>query len=268
MLFQDNNVDAEGLAAAHEEWRKPPRNLIEQKPKGGTTLDYLGHAALTEILLRVDPLWYWDFVAFENGGNPTIDRDKDGRPIGMWLRLVILGHSRYGYGSVDPSSRQSDGDRIKELIGDGLRNAAMRFGIALDLWSKSDLSATLQTGGTASNVASSPSHREQTTLVGGASETGSLGGASTPPNEDDMQAMLRALKGMNKEDKDSLLTNIAVLEDGKLEAKPTLKRVAELLIANKIDPNDPITSSADAAFTRIKNDELAADAQKETTDAS
>lgn len=259
---------AEALAEAHQQWRKPPRNLVEQKPKGGTTLDYLGHAALTEILLRIDPLWRWDFVAFEDTGNPVIDRDKDGRPIGMWLRLTILGHSRNGYGSVDPSSRQNDGDRIKELIGDGLRNAAMRFGIALDLWSKSDLSANLQTGGTASNVASSPSHREQTTPVGGESETGSLGGASSPPNEDEMQAMLRALKGLSKEDKDSLLGALAVLEDGKLEAKPTLKRVAELLITHKINPDDPITSSAEAAFSRIKNDELAADAQKETTDAA
>ena len=31
------------------------------------------------------------------------------------------------------------GDAIKEVIGDALRNAAMRFGAALDLWHKGDL---------------------------------------------------------------------------------------------------------------------------------
>jgi len=261
--FTPKDPDADALKAAHEEWRKPPRNLIEQKPKGGTTLDYLGHAALTEILLRVDPTWRWDFVARDENGSPIIDRDSNGRPIGMWLRLTVLGQNRYGYGSVDPSSRQGDGDRIKELIGDGLRNAAMRFGIALDLWSKADLSASIQPGGTAVTVASSPSRQEQQALVGGAAETGPSGGAS--PSEEDMQAMLRALKAMSADDKEILLLNLAVLEDGDIGPKPTLKKVAELLVANKIDPTDPITSSAEAAITRITNDEAAADAQKETS---
>ena len=34
---------------------------------------------------------------------------------------------------------KSGGDAIKEVIGDALRNAAMRFGAALDLWHKGDL---------------------------------------------------------------------------------------------------------------------------------
>lgn len=33
----------------------------------------------------------------------------------------------------------SGGDAVKEVIGDALRNAAMRFGAALDLWHKGDL---------------------------------------------------------------------------------------------------------------------------------
>jgi hypothetical protein len=32
---------------------------------------------------------------------------------------------------------------MKERIGDAIRNAAMRFGIALDLWSKEELESTL-----------------------------------------------------------------------------------------------------------------------------
>lgn len=256
-IFDDLNPpkDADGLAAAHEQWRKPPRQLVEQKPKGGTTLDYLGHAALTEILLRIDPLWEWHFVGRDENRSPIIDRDKDGRPIGMWIELQILGHRRYGYGSVDPSSRQSDGDRIKELIGDGLRNAAMRFGIALDLWSKADLSSATITHGRegAASVTSSP---EPMPVASGSD-------AALPTNLDgDFAAMMKALKGLDADDKAGLLENLRVLEDGDLGPKPSLKKVTELLVSNHVDPKDPVTSSAELAFSKIKNDEAYA-AEKE-----
>lgn len=248
-IFDDIAIppkDADGLAAAHEQWRKPPRQLVEQKPKGGTTLDYLGHAALTEILLRIDPLWTWHFVGMDENRSPIIDRDKDGRPIGMWIELQLLGHCRYGYGSVDPSSRQSDGDRIKELIGDGLRNAAMRFGIALDLWSKADLSSATMTGSRGGEVTSSPGTE-------GVHRPG-VGAAPTPPPED-ADAMIAALKALAASDKADLLNNLRVLEGNDLGPKPSLKKVAELLILHRIDPADPVTSTAEAAFTQIQNDE-------------
>lgn len=57
---------------------------------------------------------------------------------GMWIRLTVCGVSRLGYGSADG---KQGGDAIKEIIGDALRNAAMRFGAALDLWHKGDLHA-------------------------------------------------------------------------------------------------------------------------------
>jgi hypothetical protein len=75
-------------------------------------LSYVGHAALTEGL----PL-------IQNGG--------------LWIRLKVAGVTRLGYGDA-PGKR----DATKELIGDALRNAAMRFGAALDLWSKEDLRAS------------------------------------------------------------------------------------------------------------------------------
>jgi len=239
-------VDVDGLAEAHETWRKPPRQLVEQKPKGGTTLDYLGHAALTEILLRIDPVWSWDFVGLDENRNPMVDRDKDGRPIGMWLQLTVLGHSRYGYGSVDPSSRQSDGDRVKELIGDGLRNAAMRFGIALDLWSKADLSSATMSGGRGGDVTSSP---------GPVDASGSDAAPAPPSSDADTGAMVTALKALAASDKAALLDNLRVLEGGDLGPKPSLKKVAELLILHRIDPADPVTSTAEAAFTQVQNDE-------------
>lgn len=94
-------------------------------------LDYVGHAALTDRLLDVDPLWYWEPLATYENGLPAFDEMG-----GLWIRLHVLGHSRIGYGSADG---KTGGDAKKEVIGDALRNAAMRFGAALDLWHKGDL---------------------------------------------------------------------------------------------------------------------------------
>ena len=44
-----------------------------------------------------------------------------------------------GYGNAEPSQYKEVGSREKEVIGDALRNAAMRFGAALELWHKGDL---------------------------------------------------------------------------------------------------------------------------------
>jgi hypothetical protein len=134
--------DAERIKALrelHADLRTPHPSLVETKPKGGTNLSYVGHAAVTEMLLRHDPLWHWSPLGYDENGSPVLDRNAEGRPTGMWIRLNIFDHARIGYGGVEPNERRSDGDLIKEIIGDGIRNAAMRFGIALNLWSKSDL---------------------------------------------------------------------------------------------------------------------------------
>jgi len=97
-------------------------------------LDYVGHAALTDRLLDADPNWHWDPVAFNAEGLPAFDKTG-----GLWIRLHICGHSRIGYGNAESSSFKEVGSREKEVIGDALRNAAMRFGAALDLWHKGQL---------------------------------------------------------------------------------------------------------------------------------
>lgn len=94
-------------------------------------LDYVGHAALTDRLLEVDPEWSWEPLAIGENGLPVFDRDG-----GLWIRLKICGVERLGYGD---SQGKSGGNAIKEAIGDALRNAGMRFGAALDLWHKGDL---------------------------------------------------------------------------------------------------------------------------------
>jgi len=95
-------------------------------------LPYVGHAALTARLLEVDPLWNWRPMATDDATGLPI-YDKEG---GLWIYLTICGVTRRGYGHA---GGKTGGDAIKEIIGDALRNAAMRFGCALDLWFKGDL---------------------------------------------------------------------------------------------------------------------------------
>lgn len=97
-------------------------------------LDYVGHAALTDRLLDVDPMWFWEPVSYGDDGLPKFDNTG-----GLWIRLHICGHSRLGYGHAASATFKDIGSREKEVIGDALRNAAMRFGAALDLWHKGDL---------------------------------------------------------------------------------------------------------------------------------
>jgi hypothetical protein len=99
--------------------------------KDAVHLDYVGHAALTDRLLDCDPLWNWEPLAIGPVGAPVLDGDG-----GMWIKLTVCGVTRLGYGHADG---KKGGNATKEVIGDALRNAAMRFGAALDLWHKGDL---------------------------------------------------------------------------------------------------------------------------------
>jgi hypothetical protein len=106
--------------------RRPfPAASIGKLPKGGAMLDYVGHAAVTDRLLTVDPNWSWEPFAIGADGLPALDRANN-----LWIKLTICGVTRIGVG---------DGKSAKECIGDAIRNAAMRFGVALDLWAKEDL---------------------------------------------------------------------------------------------------------------------------------
>ena len=117
-----------GLALLREPF---PQHQISYLPKGGVKLAYVGHAALTDRLLDADPAWQWEPLAMSPEGLPVLD------PMGgMWIRLTVCGVTRLGYGHA---GAKEGGDAIKEIIGDALRNAAMRFGAALDLWHKGDL---------------------------------------------------------------------------------------------------------------------------------
>lgn len=89
-------------------------------------LDYVGHAEVTDRLLSVDREWVWEPMAFGQNGLPAVDGNG-----GLWIRLTVAGVTRIGYGHADG---KTGADAVKEAIGDAIRNAAMRFGVALDLW--------------------------------------------------------------------------------------------------------------------------------------
>ena len=92
-------------------------------------LDFVGHAAVTDRLLSVDPQWTWEPMATTPEGLPMLDRDGN-----LWIKLTVCGVTRLGVG---------DGMSMKERIGDAIRNAAMRFGVALDLWTKDELESQI-----------------------------------------------------------------------------------------------------------------------------
>ena len=93
-------------------------------------LDYVGHAALTDRLLDCDPTWNWEPMGVDAFGQPAFSSQ------GLWIRLTVCGVTRLGFGDAQDKKGPN---AIKEMIGDALRNAAMRFGAALDLWHKGDL---------------------------------------------------------------------------------------------------------------------------------
>src|SRR5581483_6823368 len=82
----------------------------------------------------VDPEWTWTPVAHDEHGLPRLDEHG-----GLWIILTVCGVKRLGYG--DAGGKKGP-NAVKEAIGDAIRNAAMRFGVALDLWAKEDLQQT------------------------------------------------------------------------------------------------------------------------------
>jgi len=135
-------MSADDALARLRSFEQPPAEYVSQVPagRGRPALDYVGHADTTRILLDADPQWTWEPAGWERDIHgqpvrPVLETDPQGRPVGMWIRLTVGGVSRLGYGSCEAGK----GDAVKELIGDAIRNAAMRFGVALNLWSRSDV---------------------------------------------------------------------------------------------------------------------------------
>lgn len=129
----NEELDTQMLKAVLEQYAIPDPKIVGTIPRNGINLAYVSHADITKILIEIDPNWNWQPVAWNNG-RPAINIENGTAT--MWATLTLLGKSLLGVGSVRADKQDLD----KELIGDFLRNASMRFGIALSLWSKQDWS--------------------------------------------------------------------------------------------------------------------------------
>jgi len=123
-------------------------------------LMYVGHAGLTMRLYEVDPFWSWEPMAFNidpdllklaisSGSTEMVDRVmRNGTPRieqgSMWIRMTLLGQMFVGVGDA---GGKSGPNAVKEIIGDALRNAAMRAGIGTYLWSKSERAMSMKDRG-------------------------------------------------------------------------------------------------------------------------
>lgn len=110
----------------------PDPKLVGKLPRGGSSLDFVGHADVTKMLIEVDPEWTWEPVAFDADGLPAYRVENGMAHMAGWL--TIHGVRRLGIGSV----MHNKPDLLKELVSDYLRNASMRFGICLSLWTKQE----------------------------------------------------------------------------------------------------------------------------------
>ena len=126
-----NETESLLLKAVLEQYAVPDPKIVGTIQRSGIALSYVNHAEITRILIEIDPMWSWEPCAWDNG-RPVIHEENGTKT--MWGKLTVLNKTMLGVGSV----RADKPDYEKELIGDFLRNAAMRFGISLSLWSKQD----------------------------------------------------------------------------------------------------------------------------------
>jgi len=135
-----NETETLLLKAVLEQYFQPDKSIVDLLPKNqkqadGTykkvNLSYVSHSEITKILIEVDPLWSWEPIGWDNG-RPSINVVNGNAT--MWAKMTLLGKTMIGVGTASADKPEVD----KELISDFIRNASMRYGIALGLWSKTD----------------------------------------------------------------------------------------------------------------------------------
>ena len=121
-----------GLQDVLTNYGVPDPKIVGKLPKGGIQLDFVGHADVTKMLIEIDPYWSWEPVAFDADGLPAYRVENGMAHMAGWL--TVHGVRRLGVGSV----AHNKADLLKELCSDFIRNAAMRFGVCLSLWTKQE----------------------------------------------------------------------------------------------------------------------------------
>lgn len=165
------------LLAVLEEYASPDPKIVGTIPRNGVNLSYVSHSEITRILITIDAGWSWEPIEWING-RPAIHIENGMAT--MWGKMTLLGKPMICVGSA----RADKGDYEKELIGDLLRNGSMRYGIALNLWSKQDSTSggvSVQTitksfpGATAVNAPAQPQQASNASVARPAAKQASAG---------------------------------------------------------------------------------------------
>ncbi len=120
--------------------REPyPARMISRINKGNHTEDYVNHAAVTDRLNTECPGWF--------NSQPEFIWDQQGHIVGVVCSMTIGNVTRWEVGDADGKS--NPGDEAKKAMSDWIKRAAMRFGVALDLWSKVELERSAQVAASA-----------------------------------------------------------------------------------------------------------------------
>jgi hypothetical protein len=118
------------------DWLRKPfrREQIGRLPATGKrpALDFVGHAAVTDRLNKIAPGWSYSIDERWDGLSVEYVKGNEVQVPTFWVRgtMTIGGVSRAEVG---------DGKDAKEAIGNFIRRGAMRFGVAIDLWSREEL---------------------------------------------------------------------------------------------------------------------------------
>ena len=215
--YIDNTTSGEKLKELFETWFMPPKEMIGHQNRGGMTLDYLGHANTTRALIESDPFWSWEPVAWEENGLPMFGRDKNGEPISFCIWLTVHGKTLMGFGTVEVRKNEKE----KELIGDAIRNAAMRFGVALGLWVKEDEGKYLTTEAAGSSTSKRSTPQTKKTTGGSA--------ASKPSEPVAEEGVAEVLLKIGTRAKELGLTKPKTLELANKSVGRKMKSAAEIL---------------------------------------
>ena len=132
------------LSEIVSQYGTPDPSIVRQKPSNYGASDYVNHAEVTKMLIEIDPMWSWEPVSWIEG-RPAIHINevsrtfnngevKKSRVATMWGFMTVLGKQLPCVGSAPADKEEYE----KELIGDLIRNGAQRFGICINLWTKTD----------------------------------------------------------------------------------------------------------------------------------
>jgi hypothetical protein len=192
-------------------------------------LDYVGHAGITMRLNEdVGPEnWSLEALAVDDRGYPVKSNSE------FWVRLTILGVSK-----IDVAENFKG---MQEAWGDGLRRAAMRFGIGTALWSKSEYAFNRKVN--SEEVAAAP-EPEVPTADHVAALKGRLG-ALTPQQQTEIKGWWVA-EGYPKVDAVSEEQAAAITEQiGRLEDQAKEDLLKERLGASPVDPSTTEAQATD-----------------------